>query len=218
MSISTLIIGQSGTGKSASMRNLDPAKVLLIQTIRKPLPFKSTGWELATKDNPSGNIVVTRSASNIIRAIGKAKELGKSIVVIDDWQYQMAGQFMDKAMDKGYDKFTQMAKDMWDIAQAAIHADDDLRVYFLSHSQQDEYGAGVKMKTLGKLLDEKITVEGMFTVVLRSHVADGRYFFTTQNDGNDTVKSPMGLFEELEIDNDLAEIDKKICEFYNIKE
>jgi hypothetical protein len=218
MSIATLIIGQSGTGKSASLRNLDPSKVLLLQTIKKPLPFKSVKWKPFDGEAKTGSIYVTRDPRAMIAGITKAKAIGKSIVIIDDWQYQMAGQFMDRSGDKGYDKFTELAKGMWDVAQAAINGDDELRVYFLTHSQQDEYGGNVKMKTLGKLLDEKVTIEGLFTTVLRSHVKDGRYHFTTQNDGSDTVKSPMGLFDSVEIDNDLAMIDKKICEYYGIEE
>lgn len=217
MSISTLIIGQSGTGKSTSLRNLDPNKVLLLQTIKKPLPFKSVNWKPFDGKEKTGSVYATRDPRAMIAGITKAHEFGKSIVIIDDWQYQMAGQFMDRSGDKGYDKFTEMAKGMWDVAQAAISSHDDLRVYFLTHSQQDEYGGNVKMKTLGKMLDEKVTVEGLFTTVLRSHVQDGRYYFTTQNDGSDTVKSPMGLFDAIEIDNDLAVIDQKICDYYGIK-
>jgi hypothetical protein len=216
MSIATLIIGNSGTGKSTSLRNLDPANVLLIQTIKKPLPFKSVGWKPYNKETKEGSVYISRDPRAMVTGITKAKEMGKSIVIIDDWQYQMAGQFMDRSAEKGYDKFTDLAKGMWDVAQAALSGDDSLRVYFLTHSQQDEYGSNVKMKTLGKLLDEKVTIEGLFTIVLRSHVQDGRYFFTTQNDGTDTVKSPIGLFESFEIDNDLKEIDGLICNYYGI--
>ena len=217
MSIATLVIGESGTGKSASLRNLDPEKVLLLQTIKKPLPFKSTEWKPFNTETKKGTVFATRKASHMIAAIKKAKEIGKTIVIIDDWQYQAAGQFMDRSSEKGFDKFTEMARDMWMVASAAIEADDDLRVYFLTHSQSDEYGGSVKMKTLGKLLDDKITMEGLFSIVLRSHVREGDYYFTTQNDGNDTVKSPMGLFEEFEIENDLNKIDEQICEYYGIK-
>ena len=153
----------------------------------------------------------------MIAGIKKASEISKEIVVIDDWQYQMAGQFMDKSGEKGFDKFTELAKDMWDVAQAAISAGDNIRVYILTHSQADEYGANVRMKTLGKLLQEKLTVEGLFTTVLRSHVRDGEYYFTTQNDGSDTVKSPLGLFDSMEIENDLNKIDEAICNYYQLK-
>lgn len=216
MSIATLIIGNSGTGKTASLRNLDPKQVLMIQTIKKPLPFRAPGWDVFNNETKQGTVFASRKATHIIAGIKKVKDLGKSIVIIDDWQYQAAGHYMDKALETGYAKFTAMAKDMWDVAQAAIEADNDVRIYFLTHSQSDEYGGNTKMKTLGKMLDEKVTIEGLFSTVLRSHVSDGKYTFSTQNDGSDTVKSPMGLFSEVMIDNDLNEIDNKICEYYGI--
>ena len=216
MSISTLIIGESGTGKTASMRNLDPSKTLLIQTISKPLPFKSADWKRWDKEKGTGSILVLNNAQHIQMAINSAKDMGKEIVIIDDFQYQMASNFMASAMEKGFDKFNVLAKDIWDICTTAINADDDLRIYFLTHSQSDDFGH-TKMKTLGKLLDDKVTMEGLFTTVLRTNVNDGNYTFLTHNSGNDTVKSPMGLFEENEIDNDLSIIDNAICEYYGIK-
>lgn len=223
MSIATLILGNSGTGKSTSLRNLDPAKVLLLQAIKKPLPFRAKGWDTFNTTDKTGSVFVTDKAAHIQAAISKAKSIGKEIVIIDDFQYILANEFMRRVTDieKGnaaFQKFNEIAKAAWDVMNAAIGADDDLRVYILSHSQSDEYGGNVKIKTVGKLLDEKVVLEGMLTIVLRSHVKEGKYFLTTQNDGSDTVKSPMGLFEDLEIDNDLAAIDKKICEYYEIGE
>lgn len=216
MSITTLMIGQSGTGKSASMRNLDPSKVLLIQAINKPLPFRPKGWNKWDGATKTGSIYASRDAQVICKIIAKAHEYGKEIIIIDDFQYVMAGEFMDKSAEKGFDKFSVLAKNAWDIVNAAINAPDNTRVYILSHSQTDEYGTNVKMKTIGKMLDEKVTLEGLFTTVLRSHVSDGRYYLTTQNDGTDTVKSPMGLFETMEIDNDLQMIDEKLKEYFEI--
>jgi len=216
MSIPVLILGKSGTGKSTSLRNLDPDECILIQTIKKPLPFKTSEWKKWDTRTKTGSVFVTDKADHMIGFIKNAKRLNKKIIIIDDFQYQMSNTFMRKSLEKGFEKFTQIAKEAWLIIQAVIDADDSLRVYILSHSHEDEYGENIKMKTIGKLLDDKIVMEGMFTIVLRSMVNDGEYFFSTQNNGHDTVKSPMGLFEEKEIENDLKQIDEKICEYYEI--
>lgn len=115
-------------------------------------------------------------------------------------------------------KFTRLAKGMWSLFNTANEeCDEDVRVYFLSHTEESESGT-VKMKTLGKLLDDKITMEGMVTVVLRALKTTDKYYFSTQNNGRDTCKSPKGMFDELEIPNDLAYVDEKICSYYDIKE
>lgn len=207
MSIATLILGESGTGKSSSLRNLDPKKTRLIQTIRKPLPFRASGWEPA----------VTDDWNRIISGINKAKEQGKEIVIVDDFQYLLANEFMRRSAEKGFDKFTEIGHHAWSVMMAASQAAPDIRVYLLSHTQSDEYGH-TKAKTIGKLLDEKITVEGLFTIVLRTVVNDGGYFFSTKNNGQDTVKAPIGLFDDALIENDLASVDAKICEYYELNQ
>jgi len=215
MSIPVLIIGKSGTGKSTSLRNLDPDDCILIQALKKPLPFKNK-WKPWDGEKKSGSVFVSDKAKTIIACIKKAKENKKSIVIIDDFQYQMGNQFMRKANEKGYQKFTDIAKDAWDIVQAVIESDDDLRVYILGHSYEDDLGENIRMKTIGKMLDDKITMEGMFSIVFRSILNDGEYFFRTKNSGCDTVKTPMGMFKKEEIPNDLAEIDAAICSYYEI--
>ena len=116
---------------------------------------------------------------------------------------------------KGFDKFTEIGGAGFDIAKAASELGENKRVYVLAHTTSDEFG-NTRIKTLGKLLDDKIVVEGMFTTVLRTHVENGRYLFSTQNSGSDTVKSPMGMFSEQYIENDLAAIDRVICDYYCI--
>jgi len=116
---------------------------------------------------------------------------------------------------KGFDKFTEIGGAGFDIAKAASELGENKRVYVLAHTTSDEFG-NTRIKTLGKLLDDKIVVEGMFTTVLRTHVENGRYLFSTQNSGSDTVKSPMGMFSEQYIENDLAAIDRVICDYYGI--
>lgn len=203
MSTVTLILGKSGSGKSASLRNLNPEETGLIQVISKPLPFKSKGWKTYASDN----------WQNIIGMCKKAKA---KILVIDDYQYVMANEFMRRAQEKNYEKFTEIGQHTWFLLNELSSLPSDVRVYILSHTEETDDGQ-VKMKTIGRLLDDKITLEGMVTIVLRTVVTDGQYFFATKNNGLDTTKSPMGLFDSDLIDNDLALVDKAICEYYDIK-
>lgn len=212
MSIATMVLGESGTGKSTSLRNLEPARTLLIQTIKKPLPFRGQGWKVKASMKSEGNIIQTDSPELIERAM---RTLPHEIVVIDDFQYMLANEFMRRSDEKGFDKFTDIGRHAWDVLNAATALADDRRVYILCHSATDDVGR-TKMKTIGKLLDEKITPEGMVTICLRTVVRDGQYLFATQNSGSDTTKSPMGMFEDLLIPNDLAAVDDTICEFYGI--
>lgn len=214
MSIVTMILGESGTGKSASLRNLDPEHTLLIQAIKKPLPFKSANWKPVSKENPSGNIIVIDQAAPIIGAMKKTR---RKIIVIDDFQYVMANEFMRRSAERGFDKFTEIGKNAWDILSEASRLPDDVRVYILSHVETTESGR-TKIKTIGKMLDEKITLEGMVTIVLRTVVQDGQYLFATRNNGSDTTKSPMGLFETDFVENDLAAVDAAIFHYYDLTE
>lgn len=208
MSIASLIIGESGTGKSTSLRNLDPSKTLVIQAVKKPLPFRSADWK---------NLYVTDDSAKIVKAMAMTKA---EIIVIDDFQYTLANEFMRRVTDNetgnsAFAKYNEIARKAWDILMQASNLDPAKRVYILSHSATDEAGK-TKIKTIGKLLDEKIVLEGLVTIVLRTLKINDQYVFATQNSGNDTTKSPMGLFEEDHIDNDLAAVDKVICEFYGI--
>lgn len=214
MSIPVLILGESGTGKSASLRNLDPAHTLLIQSIRKPLPFRSRGWAYLSADHKAGNIIVSDQAPQIIAAMRKTS---REVIVIDDWQYILANEYMRRSEERGFDKFSDIGRHAWDILTAAAEIDSAKRVYILGHTQADDSGR-IKVKTIGKVLDEKIVIEGMFSIVLRTVVSNGNYLFSTRNNGQDTVKSPLGLFDDDLIPNDLAEVDSKIFEYYGIKE
>lgn len=212
MSIATLILGNSGSGKSTSLRNLNPKETLLIQCIRKPLPFKSVGWALRTKETPDGNVYQQDDAA----AIEKAMRLSRHpIVVIDDYQAVMVNALMSRSSEKGYDKFTDLAKSAWNVFNAAGGLAEGRRVYILAHTQTDEFGA-VRMKTVGKMVDQTLVPEGYFTIVLRTEVINGQYLFSTQTNGNDCAKSPIGMFADRHIPNDLAEVDSAICDFYNL--
>jgi energy-coupling factor transporter ATP-binding protein EcfA2 len=204
MGIPILIIGESGTGKSTSVRTFEDVipPIGIINVYGKPLPFKTKMKTVAIDD-----------CGKIVALLKKAEA---DVIIIDDFQYLLVNQFMNRAMEKGYDKFTEMAKGYYDVIDVVRKLPDEKRVYFLSHSERDNFG-NVKTKTIGKLLDEKVTVEGLFTVVLKTVVTEDKYYFSTRNSGSDTVKSPMGMFSEDLIPNDLAEVDKVICEYYGIK-
>ena len=208
MSLPVCIIGDSGTGKSASLRDMDPEKTLLIQAIAKRLPFEgATKWKRFDKDTKTGNIFVTDKSAEIQAIMNGTK---RKIIVLDDFQYVMANEFMRRSEEKGYEKFTEIGRHAGDILTHAAQLPDDVRIYFLTHAETNDIGR-VKAKTIGRMLDEKITVEGMFTIVLRTMVRDGDYLFSTHNSGQDTVKSPMGMFKDDLIDNNLAAVDRRIC-------
>lgn len=212
MSYATLVLGESGTGKTCSLRNLDPKNTLLIQPVRKPLPFRSAGWKEIKAKGDGNNILVCSNPQAIINCMHASPF---DVIVVDDWQYILASMYMAARNVKGFDKFTEIGGAGFDIAKAASELGENKRVYVLAHTTSDEFG-NTRIKTLGKLLGDKIVVEGMFTTVLRTHVENGRYLFSTQNSGSDTVKSPMGMFSEQYIENDLAAIDRVICDYYGI--
>lgn len=202
MGLPVLIIGESGSGKSTSMRNFQPGELGIINVSRKPLPFRT-----------SLKCVNTDNYMQIDDTITKAK--AKSLV-IDDAQYLMANEFMRNAKVNGYQKFTDIALNFWTLVQTVVNDLPDQKiVYFMAHTERDASG-NERMKTIGKMLDEKITIEGLFTIVMKTVVQDGRYMFSTQTNGQDTVKTPMGMFDQPLIDNDLRMVDMTIREYYGL--
>ena len=203
------IVGESGSGKSTSMRNLDPKTTVVLSPIDKPFPFRS---KFSKKEkNYFGNL----NAKDMIKLMNNISEKGEAVktIVIDDFQYLMAVEFMNRSAELGYQKFTDIGKNAYDVIRATGGLRDNLNIYFLSHLELSDNTGKSKIKTIGKMLDDKITLEGLFTIVLFTKVESGGYSFVTQSDGSTTAKSPMGMFDE-EIDNDLALVDKTIREYY----
>lgn len=202
MGVPVLILGESGTGKSASMRNCTPERFGVINVSKKPLPFRS---KLKTYD--------TDDYGKIIGALKTAKTPS---IVIDDSQYLMVNAFMRRSMEKGYDKYNEMANNHWNLIQFVVNnLPENVIVYFMSHVERDQMG-NEKAKTIGRMIDQYVTLEGLFTIVLKTHVMDGKYTFLTHNSGFDTVKTPLGMFDSDEIDNDIVSVDDIIRNYYEI--
>lgn len=208
MSTPIMILGESGSGKSTSYRTLDPANTLLIQAIRKPLPFKADGWGYFNPETKTGNIFATDHVPSIIELMQKTK---RKIIIIDDYQYILANELMRRFRETGYGKFSEIGYNGWNLINIAATLPSDVRVYFMAHTMTGDDGI-TKVKTPGKLL-ETYTVEGMFSIVLRTVVRDGEHYFATKNSGADTVKTPMGMFDKELILNDLAVVDQAIIDF-----
>ena len=223
MSQSVLVLAPPGSGKSTSIRNLNPKETFIINCIGKSLPWK--GWKkqytLFSRDNPTGNMFCSTVSEEIIKVLNYINTSRPEIknIVLDDVQYIMSFEFMTRAKEKGFDKFTEIGQKFFNVIRLAQALREDVNVIFLSHSEElmNNGYSTTKMKTIGKVLDDKITPEGLFTVVLmataRKINKSIEYKFVTQNDGSSVAKSPMGMFDDLEIDNDLATVIKAIRDY-----
>lgn len=205
MSNTVLVIGESGSGKSTSLRNLNPEETFILGVLDKPLPFRGykAHYKLMSKSNPDGNYYATDSYELIMRCIKSVNERPEiKTFIIDDFQYVMGNEFMRRALEKGFDKFSEIAQHAWTIIKELTSTRPDLYCFVLSHSDADVNGR-MKCKTIGKMLEDKITLEGMFTSIFHALIIDGQFKFLTQNDGAFMAKTPLGMFEDKFIDNDL---------------
>lgn len=203
-SLGILLMGGSGTGKSTSLRNLPAEETAIINVTNKPMPFR----------NKNGiKIVNCNNYEQMIKAILGTK---KRIIVVDDSSYMMTFENFDKATNKGYDKFTTMAVNYYDLITTPQKCDGEKIIYFITHEEINE-DMVARPKTIGKMLSQQLVIEGLFTVVLRSMLKNNEYVFQTHNDGTSVCKSPIDMFEEDFIPNDLAEVDKIIREYYGFK-
>lgn len=210
MGVPVLIMGKSGSGKSTSLRNFKPDEISVINVLNKPLPFRN---KLKT--------VHTDNYRNIAKYL---RETPFPSVAIDDAGYLMTNQFMQNHSSLGagnaiFQFYNTLADNFWKLIDFIVK-DQSLEnkiVYIMMHEDKNDFGE-TKPKTIGKMLDEKICIEGMFTIALRSMISDGRYVFKTNSDGSDVCKTPIGMFDTEEIDNDLKMVDEKIREYYRLNE
>ena len=201
MGIPVLVMGESGSGKSCSLRNFDKSEVVIYNIAGKPLPFKN-------QLNKADNTTYTQIANNMVKKTYKT-------YVIDDSQYLMAFEMFDRAKESGYNKFTDVALNFRNLVDFVIkQMPTDTIVYFLHHTETTETGK-IKAKTSGKMLDNQLTLEGLFSIVLLCKTDGKEHYFETQSDGYTTCKSPMEMFD-YKIDNDLKMVDTKIREYYGL--
>lgn len=201
MGVCVLVIGPSGSGKSTSLRNFTPDEIGLINVSNKPLPFRG---QLPFASMSGANEIKKAISGGTRRAY-----------VIDDAQYIMSFEEMDTKLS-GYDKWNAIGYGFIGLVRHVPTLPADTIVYFLMHSEVGDDGR-MKAKTLGKLIDNHYTLEGLFPVVLMANATKERHWFTTVNDGTTTVKAPMGMFEDAEIDNDLKAVDRAIREYWSLK-
>lgn len=217
MANTALILGESGTGKSTSLRNLNPKETFIINVLNKPLPFKGykNVYKMVTPDGKEGNYYASNVYDRIRLVINKINNARPDIktLIIDDFQYLMANEFMRRALEKGYDKFSEIGKNAYDLLEMLPKLREDLDVFILTHSECNESGK-MKIKTIGRMLDEKITIEGMYTMVLQTELMDGNYSFITQGDARHIAKTPMGMFENKKIPNDLAFVKEQMNHYF----
>lgn len=231
MACETLCIyGESGTGKSTSLRNMNPATTFIISTTGKPLPFRA--WKSKYKKftinketkEVSGNYFVHSNWEQILKILKiiNTKMPHIKTVVLDDMQYILSYEFVDRATETGYTKFSELAQHLMEILRYSEQMREDCTMCFLTHSENvgTEIDPKYVIKTVGKLLAEKVTLEGLFTYIFCTKVEEGddgkmQYKLITNNDGKCLAKTPMDMFEDMEIDNDLNKILEVIDKYNN---
>lgn len=212
MSNVVIILGESGTGKSTSLRNLNPDETFIINVLNKPLPFR--GYKKLYNADKK-NLVETDNYRLIIKYLEAINERRPEIksIIIDDFSFLMNNEFMHRCREKGFDKFTDMGANVFNIMDTCQNFRDDLYCYILCHTEKDHANM-IKPKTVGKMTGDYVGLAERATIVLHTQIIDRHYSFLTQNDGMHVAKTPMGMFDEPYIDNDLNEIRKVIDEYY----
>jgi hypothetical protein len=203
MGVPILIEGESGSGKTFSIRNFKPDEVGIFSVEKGRLPFK-------------GDFKVKKRATyRDIMAAFKEPKLKR--YVIDDSQFLMVNALFDRAKETGYSKYTDFALDFRNLVHAVNHTlPDDVIVYFLHHTETDQNTGKVKAKTVGRMIDQYLTLEGCFDIVLLAETDGKDHYFVTQSDGTSTAKSPYGLFKDIKIPNDLREVDSAVREYWGL--
>lgn len=214
------IVGESGSGKSTSIKYLDPAETYIINTASKELPFKGS---VKFYNAENKNYYEPESAKDALKKLQVVSEKAPHIkqIIIDDSNYLMSFELIEKATEIGFTKFSIMARDILNLIQGAKKLREDLVIYYFTHSETVTDGddiIGHKIKTSGKAIDNQIVMEGLFTIVIYTNVETKndvtKYSFITNRTGKYPAKSPNGMFEEIRIDNNLQLVTEKIREYY----
>lgn len=202
MGIPVLVIGKSGSGKSTGMRNFQKNEIALFNVAGKPLPFRGNFEMMLNTSDP--DTIMTILKRNTVNCY-----------VIDDSQYMMAFKLIDKWQENGYNKYTEVARDFKKLIDTVVSSTSpDTVVYFLHHTEQMDDGS-IKAKTSGKMIDNWLTLEGLFSIVIMAVATESKHLFITQSDGMNTCKSPMGMLEN-PMENDLKAVDTAIREYYGL--
>jgi len=206
MGLPVLIIGKSGAGKSASLRKFQADEVGLINVLGKPLPFK--------------NNIPHETTDDYAKITGILSKCKAESIVIDDAGYLIANMFMRGHGSRGkgnavFELYNDIAGSFWQLIESIKKLPFEKIVYLMMHEDKNDFG-DIKPKTIGRLLDDKVCVEGLFTILLRAVKEDGKHFFLTASRGYDVSKTPMQMFESSEIENDLKMVDTTIRQYYGI--
>ena len=200
MGVCVLVLGESGSGKSTSLRNFEPDEVGILNVMGKPLPFRK---KMQVLNKAGYNQVLNALQKNSLRCY-----------VVDDAGYLMQNENFKRIKEAGYGKFSEMALHFQQLIDAATSTNDDTIVYVMMHYDLDVNGRA-KPRTIGKMLDEKFCIEGACPVVLQSTIADGKYVFVSKGDGYNAAKAPMDMLPDV-MDNDLAAVDDAIRDYWHM--
>ncbi len=216
MSNAVLILGESGSGKSTSIRNLNPQETMIINVIGKPLPFRGakSKYTRISEDGMTGNYYSSDDTNMIIKLIRliNTKRTDIKTIIIDDFGYTYTNAFMRTINQKGFDKFNALGKSAFDILEEIMNLREDLFCFVMMHTELDNQGK-YKPKTIGNVIDKHIVIEGKFSYCFHALTSEGNYRFLTNNDGQHICKTPMGMFSDILIDNDLQLIINTIKEY-----
>lgn len=216
MGHSILILGESGTGKSTSIRHLPSNETFIINVINKPLPFKGSSalYKKINENGSEGNYYASDNFHTIKRIIKLVndKRLDIQYLIIDDFGYTLMNEFMKKSLQKGYDKFTELGKDFYELLESIKDLRDDLFCFVMMHVENDMHGK-TKPQTIGKMIDQYIKIEGKFSYIFHTFTNEGKYKFITNHDGIHMAKTPLEMFNTLHIENDLKLIADTIKDY-----
>lgn len=219
MANKALILASSGSGKSTSLRRMNPKDCVVIQPIVKNLPFPGNSDWKRWETGKGGSIITLENTETVITFLDhlESNYPDKKVIIIDDAIYLMANQMMDDINDKSYDKWVLIADQFYRLIRKIRSMSSEKRVYIMTHPDEDANGV-IKMKTVGSLTDKALTPLGLFDTVLGASFRDGKYkFLTKKMRASDPYKSPVGMFKDIEIDNDLYRVDSRMCKLSGIE-